>query len=251
VAARILPDLSKIAEAFGTDRFHLVGHSKGGLYGRALATRSVGIFTLTTLDTPHEGSPMADYLVALDAHLISLLVKNVVLADVLIYRATHRRQKPDAYSDLRVEYRQRYNGDHLLPRGSDGPPIRNEIGYEAVASDAQNPQGGALDAEGYFGSIVARKMYRTYQITKLIHFTYTNGKITGGTVVPPAGPVRNDLVVPVSSQQYSGSPAGSPPFLSLPAGQVLFHNHTTVGKSDVGTIVSQRLTVSRQAELKR
>lgn len=252
VAARIEPDLSKIAEAFGADRFHLIGHSKGGLYGRVLATRSVGIFSLTTLDTPHEGSPMADYLVALDAHLISLLIKNVMLVDVLVYRAGHRYQRPDAYSDLRVDYRQRYNAGHLLPKvvkGGDLEP-RNEIAYEAVASDAKN-QSGALDAEGYHGSLVAKKMYRTYQTTKLIDFTYTNGKITGGNVVTPVGPVGNDLIVPVGSQQYSGSPAGSPPFLSLPTGQVLFRNHTTVGKPDVGEIVSQRLTVSRQAELKR
>lgn len=253
VAARIAPDVYAIAAAFGTDRLHLIGHSKGGLYGRALARENVGIFTLTTLDTPHEGSPMADYLMALDAHLISLLVNNVMLVDVLIHRATHWHQKRDAYSDLAVEYRHGYNAIHVLPKVVNGGDLepRNEIAYEAVASDAKN-QSGALDAKGYYGSIVATKMYRTFQTTKLIHFTYANGKITGGTVIAPAGvPVGNDLVVPVSSQQYSGSPAGSPPFLSLPAGQVLFHNHTTVGKPDVGTIVSERLTVSRQAELKR
>lgn len=140
--------------------------------------------------------------------------------------------------------------DLILRDGTTGPP-RNQISYEAVASDAKNPQGGALDSTGYHGSIVAKRMYGNYQTTKMIHFAYTGGKITGGTVEAPSGPVRNDLVVPLSSQQYSTPPAGSPSFASLPAGQVLFRNHSTVGKADIGTIVSQRLTVDRQNGLKK
>ena len=85
----------------------------------------------------------------------------------------------------------------------------------------------------------------------MFHFTYTSGKVTGGTVEAPSGPVRNDLVVPLSSQQYSTPPAGSPTFANLPSGQVLFRNHSTVGKADVGAMVSQRLTVDRQNGLKK
>jgi len=59
----------KYARQFGADWVHLVAHSKGGLNARwvlgqtgDLESQNVGVRSLVTLDTPHDGSIAANYL---------------------------------------------------------------------------------------------------------------------------------------------------------------------------------------------
>jgi triacylglycerol lipase len=63
--ARVLAD--KIQVAFPEGRIHVIAHSMGGLDSRTLIDRdfqglSARIASLTTLSTPHKGSPVADLL---------------------------------------------------------------------------------------------------------------------------------------------------------------------------------------------
>jgi triacylglycerol esterase/lipase EstA (alpha/beta hydrolase family) len=68
--------IPQIAEAYGTRTVHLVAHSKGGLdsreylaryYGTDPLTRPFSVVSLTTLSTPHQGSPLADEAVTAQA----------------------------------------------------------------------------------------------------------------------------------------------------------------------------------------
>jgi len=66
--ATILAD--EIAEQFGNDPVHIIAHSMGGLDSRMMIgngfrglDRPGRVLSLTTLSTPHQGSPVADLLV--------------------------------------------------------------------------------------------------------------------------------------------------------------------------------------------
>lgn len=69
---RIYPEVLK---RFGVSHVHLVAHSKGGFFARKLLKRAargqnliaeggtpyrLGVYSLTTLETPHHGNQMAD-----------------------------------------------------------------------------------------------------------------------------------------------------------------------------------------------
>jgi len=62
--------LQEIEAEFGTNHFHLVGHSKGGLFIRDALPHlahdlniSMGVYSATTISTPHHGSVLANLLV--------------------------------------------------------------------------------------------------------------------------------------------------------------------------------------------
>jgi triacylglycerol lipase len=61
--AALAEQINAIADDYGGE-LHLVGHSMGGLDSRyAISTLGVGdvVATLTTISSPHRGSPLADY----------------------------------------------------------------------------------------------------------------------------------------------------------------------------------------------
>lgn len=67
-AARIAEKVEALAERYGFDRFHVVGHSKGGLIARRYVQAWGGhrrVKSVITLGTPHHGTPTAALAVAL------------------------------------------------------------------------------------------------------------------------------------------------------------------------------------------
>src|SRR5579884_3418428 len=65
VALRAAQLRQQIDAALPGESFHLIGHSMGGLDGRYLISRlgmAPRVLSLTTLGTPHRGSPFADWL---------------------------------------------------------------------------------------------------------------------------------------------------------------------------------------------
>src|SRR5579884_2279714 len=64
VALRAAQLRQQIDAALPGESFHLIGHSMGGLDGRYLISRlgmAPRVLSLTTLGTPHRGSPFADW----------------------------------------------------------------------------------------------------------------------------------------------------------------------------------------------
>ena len=62
MAAEIAEKIEKLAERTGLKNFHIVGHSKGGILARQYVQHHGGdrrVKSVTTLGTPHHGSPTA------------------------------------------------------------------------------------------------------------------------------------------------------------------------------------------------
>lgn len=62
IAAGVAAKVEGICEKYGLERFHVVGHSKGGLIARVYVQQYGGdrrVKSLTTLGTPHHGTPTA------------------------------------------------------------------------------------------------------------------------------------------------------------------------------------------------
>lgn len=75
LAGRIAEKIERICNRSGLERFHIVGHSKGGLIAREYVQRHGGdkrVKSVVTLGTPHHGTPTAAIAVGLmGAGLIS------------------------------------------------------------------------------------------------------------------------------------------------------------------------------------
>lgn len=75
-AEQLVPQLQEILDQTGARKLNLIGHSQGGLDGRAvIATHGWGdrVASMTTIATPHHGTPLADLGVgAMDATGITL-----------------------------------------------------------------------------------------------------------------------------------------------------------------------------------
>ncbi len=62
LAERIADKIERVCDRYDLDRFHLIGHSQGGLVGRHYIQACGGhrrVKSLITLGTPHHGSPVA------------------------------------------------------------------------------------------------------------------------------------------------------------------------------------------------
>ncbi len=66
-AVKLEARIRQKAAEFGAKHVHLIGHSKGGLWVRAvlplLQSDNLGVYSVTSIDTPHHGSSLADLLV--------------------------------------------------------------------------------------------------------------------------------------------------------------------------------------------
>jgi triacylglycerol esterase/lipase EstA (alpha/beta hydrolase family) len=82
-AQRLRDQLTPILNSFGTRYVNLVVHSKGGLFARLFlqknynldSTKQVGVISLTTLDTPHWGSVLADTVKYFNSGFSGMVIK--------------------------------------------------------------------------------------------------------------------------------------------------------------------------------
>ena len=147
---------------FGAKHAHLVAHSKGGLWAREMLYRMpvdangnqlFGIYSLTTLETPHLGSSLADLVVA--AHTVPLLwavgVLGVPVLDFRILAAM--KQDRAGADDLQVATATAYNtrwGHSPVTFVVDG--IQNIASYYAIGSNADLNGNGKIDGASGTGS---------------------------------------------------------------------------------------------------
>src|SRR5262249_40922065 len=65
---QLLAEIEDILAATGAQKVNLIGHSQGGLDGRyILGTRPEVLASLSTVGTPHQGTPVADVVTGLQA----------------------------------------------------------------------------------------------------------------------------------------------------------------------------------------
>ncbi len=137
VHAGILKDkIPALAAEFGADWIHILCHSKGGLDTREfLATQippTLGVLSMTTLSTPHHGSPGADY--ALDA-----VTANSAFSDDTTRTALAKEVAPDVgTTNLRVSFVEDFNLRNipLLPAQFTINGETHAVKYQAVTADA-------------------------------------------------------------------------------------------------------------------
>jgi pimeloyl-ACP methyl ester carboxylesterase len=132
-----------IAAEWGARHVHLIAHSKGGLDVRAFLARlpsgdspgELGVYSLTTLSSPHLGSVGADY-----QDSVSKVSKTGLLLSDNRFRAilaASMGTDPGKY-DLRVDSVARFNKRNIpaLPRSFKVDGKANEMSYFTIAADA-------------------------------------------------------------------------------------------------------------------
>jgi hypothetical protein len=165
--------IPKIAKAFGSNWVHLVAHSKGGLNSRWLLgqkgwleSQGVGVLSLITLDTPHEGSVGSDAIVELTREgEHGVIVANGEpqfgeWADLALKNRIGNEMKYKTMRDLNRGRLRAFNQDPAF-----GKPLKSMtvngvtkfLKYWALTSDANpdNSRSGADRSDGHGGTIFA------------------------------------------------------------------------------------------------
>jgi len=120
IATRAAELKGYLARKIGTQPVHIIGHSLGGLDARYMISRlgmESQVLSLTTIGTPHRGSPFADWAVARLARLFRPLFRLIGLPDEGIF-------------DLTTDACRRFNEDT-----PDVPGVR----YYSVAGHCESP----------------------------------------------------------------------------------------------------------------
>lgn len=155
--------IPEVARKFGAKHVHIVAHSKGGLDVRKFLTlikpNTIGVYSLTTLSTPHAGSPGADYqLDAQEAYkrnfastpklnlfpgsyegVVFARGNTLVLSDSPLRTALALAVPPNAGTPyLRVDAMRGFNEENKasLPRSFTVDGVTNKMIYHAVSADA-------------------------------------------------------------------------------------------------------------------
>jgi pimeloyl-ACP methyl ester carboxylesterase len=275
IQLRLVQEIEWAADEFGVDRVHLVAHSKGGLWSRAaiqrLAERAtseqkVGIYSLTTLDTPHLGSALADFS---DYSTNQLKYSGPRLQGILslwagdnpyikdtpslwFYLLMGQANWNESIPDLRPSEVAGFNAGNALPDNFTVKGRTNRVKYNMLGADAnlngdrdpEAPELGMIyldEMEGWGAKGLACPiLYRGLQLYGSLSWNPDTGALTNVLHLQPPFP-GNDFAVSVPSQffQDPGQTAASKRFAffrSSPA-QPMKKNHTTIGDEDIGELV--------------
>ena len=242
---------AKAAE-FGADWVHLLAHSKGGLDSREFLASTIppnfGVLSLTTLSTPHHGSPGADY--SLDA-----VTANSAFSDDTTRTKLAQQVAPDVgTTNLRVSFVEAFNLSNipLLPTQFTVNGETNPIQYRAVSADANldnstsvfgNPtiqynETGGIPGQGFKpNSVWATVLEQVYRLLGSVESTRLESRTIGispltTTVMvvreTPTGQFRtNDFAVTEFSAQIN-------PFVLIGSFKA---NHSNISRPAAGQLV--------------
>lgn len=247
-AGELETQIPSLAAEFGAQHIHLIGHSKGGLWIRAalpwFAENGPAVYSVTTLDTPHHGSALADLQV--EAHEKALLN----LFDYRKFIAQFRKYHPTAEKDLQSAAALKNNSDYPDPASTqfNVNGATNYAQYYSVAADADANNDGTIEddeAYPYPHTFVANNLYhylgtkQTFNVTSVIAF----GKTAPGSPSFAAPSfMKNDLAVTIYSAQYDGFFPIVPDTSYLGTIPYFLYNHRTVGDPSI----AQKLMVLLQ-----
>lgn len=227
---KLLKQVPLAASQFGANYANLVAHSKGGLNARYFMTHiptnlnnsnlnNFGVYSLTTISTPHYGSVLADYV--RDARLANILSTNSVIRAALIriYAAF-----PDAsVDDLTTSAVASYNQTETvlpLPTTLNVSGKTNNVSYQAVSADAMVPGYTSIGPEALTGtpggnlidaSAVWSNIYNLLGTVKSTKVTWEsgNGLIPSSVKVVTENSTNsfqvNDFAVTRTSANYKSS----------------------------------------------
>ena len=252
-----------LAAEFGATKVHIVAHSKGGLWSRyflkyGLVSTNVvapptpanfGVLSLTTLDTPHDGSILADVLLGgvSTAYLLGVINGAPSLVDFLLsgFVGTDIPQ----ISDLTRDQVGQFNLQTVDPPSSfkDVDGMVYNIAYSSVAADADIGDKTNSHGTRYVDSTDCAGMDEPTLLCGVLYGIvgsedYLYAVLSGNVFASPSSFTfdLNDMVV----TQNSARAAQIPPFVSVQNGPLnpypwaltfdpLRKNHATVGDSCV------------------
>jgi triacylglycerol esterase/lipase EstA (alpha/beta hydrolase family) len=211
-AGQLSDALKPILDSFGARHVNLVAHSKGGLFARkflqdnALSDpiKEIGVISVTTLDTPHHGSVLADTVVNFNNSLLGGFMN----AALQVFQSVPGFIGLGA-NDLTVKGVRTFNDLFLQPppqfrlMDSMGNSFITNPFYYSTSADADLDGNGTIssvEANPYpqlFGNlsyyIVARRRpVNVFQAAGLLH----------ANVSSLSDPIKNDLLVSIDSAQY-------------------------------------------------
>jgi len=249
------------AKAFGATKVHLVAHSKGGVDSRSYIknnynpTAGTKVLSLHTLSTPHNGTVIADVVVArrdpeggsafsTDSELAQFLASDalqVIAGNVQESLGQQRSISADrpAIDELRVNAMGNFNISN---------PYTSDVKLYTYGTDADANLNGAIEASetrAYFPSVVpdrAASYLGNLSHNILSHVTNVNITRNVGAIGPLKGlqtikPIRveeaqfNDLLVTDKSSQLPGQRKHIGPRTGL-QGQWLLKNHRSIKDQD-------------------
>lgn len=256
--------LSQACEEFGADRVHVVAHSKGGLWSRSLfasftPSQGCGAYSLTTLDTPHKGSVLADLSIAAQKGAKGLSIGETILLVIAGWTGIK------ADDSLRTESLSVFNsvqqggGKNRLPEVYRNSSNSNRISYLSFSGDSDLDGDGRISqTEACAGGLLSTyclgltlsssipgtgvsitvgsllySLHRTYESA----FQDSNGNLV---TVRPSGDLslfKNDFAVTLRSAE------GGPKFTLLSREQA---THDTIGDRLRATKVLQAITLQAQ-----
>lgn len=273
--ARVLSTfLPRMAKEFGVDSLHVVCHSKGGLdtrqylaaYQPAFEPPANGspaegqfrILSYTSVGTPHNGSVLADLLIAahrnprVQAANSKTFENFPSFTEALVDASTANNGHPD----LQVSRCATFNRSNL-------PALPTTTVYQTIAGDMDRNGNGQVDstppewqdlipdddqlqttAGGFAGRTVCNRLYQILRTVQSITITYRTRTVFGRTVWTTAvitgnlasSPLGNDVLVSIPSGLGAGGFAGkvtNTRTLTGAAGR----SHSGVGDRSVARIV--------------
>jgi pimeloyl-ACP methyl ester carboxylesterase len=257
--ANLAKAVATIAAEFGAKHVHLIGHSKGGLFIRQYLPNAtdgdIGVFSVTTLDTPHHGSYGADVAVYSRKLFGLTFLLNFLSVPQFIGALFAKRAGAE---DLTVANMNRYNARNPLPPTFytvDG--VVNSASFYSTASDADLDDDGTIETNEvipyrrcignttpYTGdgtpfsdlvnTLVFNGAYQSMRRFQMVQLAL--GGILADNV-DNTQPQQNDFVVTTASATYNSFQP-----ISSGGSDVLKYNHKSVGNPDpVGMLVIQKI----------
>ena len=256
--------IPNIVKSFGVDSVHLVAHSKGGLDSRDYLARyqpardvDFKVLSLTTLSTPHNGSVLADVLIAYETAAAASSFVSFSGFPGMTAALARTLTADNGTRNLTTGFVAAFNGGNIgsLPAATV---------FNTVASDADTNGNAAIDStpDEYrdlrtesvaltrvhsVSTATSRgivdAMYQILRNTASVSISYsTSGvgpfTVTTSTVasVPLAAPLGNDTLVTIPSGQGTGSIAGRVSNSAIFTGAA-GRNHSNVANGGVAVTV--------------
>ncbi|MBS1825663.1 MAG: hypothetical protein JST93_10105 [Acidobacteria bacterium] len=252
----LLPQVLQRAAEFGARHVHIVAHSKGGLWTREMMKHLTGVsvYSVTTLDTPHEGSVLADAWV-----LGSTAVESGAPTSLLRILLAALPQR--TVWDLPVASLRAFNRASPLITRMIADDQVNRVEYYAHAADAN--VNGNVDPDGFGKIESSEETYRGFLKDRALYYLVqqhreatSSRQIPGGQLVllgpliPNSPPFPlNDFVVTTASAWCSTTSACAGMFKMPFPGIPWKKHHGSILGSDLAALVRNMLGVDLERRL--
>ena len=173
-ASQLIPQLEEIFKETGARKLNLIGHSQGGLDCRAVVSQygwGDRIASVTTIATPHRGSPMAD--LAAGAYDLTQIGQDVAEAAVDIYGWLLGREGDQDLGPIVHHLTDEYMIDVFNPEN----PIDPRVAYFSWNGHTC----GAIEpdcSDEWDGEIVSPFLAPTYRALQLMGEPNNDGLVT-------------------------------------------------------------------------